>query len=286
MFLQCIALRDCKIWYENGYTLNGNYTIYPNGETPVEVSIYKSLLVSFIHCYIYIQVYCNMEGINCDGEGGWTRVAYLNMTEPNATCPAGLILKEYDNIDHPLCGRDDIAGCNSANFSSTGLMYSKVCGQVRGYQYRSPDTFASLGDGIDSYYVDGVSITYGINPRKHIWTYAAGVSEQRTDSSTCPCNTGYYGGDPSSTFIGSHYYCESGNPLFDWFHILYTNDTLWDGQQCNGREGPCCLANSTMPWFYRSLDTHTNDDIELRVCASNRLEDEDVPLDIIELYIK
>ena len=53
MFLQCIALRDCKIWYENGYTVNGNYTIYPNGETPVEVSIYKSLLVSVIHWYIY-----------------------------------------------------------------------------------------------------------------------------------------------------------------------------------------------------------------------------------------
>ena len=53
MFLQCTALRDCKIWYENGYTVNGNYTIYPNGETPVEVSIYKSLLVSVIHWYIY-----------------------------------------------------------------------------------------------------------------------------------------------------------------------------------------------------------------------------------------
>ena len=52
-----IALRDCKILYENGYTLNGNYTIYPNGETPVEVSIYKSLLVHshlLIHRYIVI----------------------------------------------------------------------------------------------------------------------------------------------------------------------------------------------------------------------------------------
>ena len=234
-----------------------------------------------------MQVYCDMEGINCDGEGGWTRVAYLNMTEPNATCPAGLILQEYDNIDHPLCGRHDGASCNSANFSSTGLMYSKVCGQVRGYQYCSPDAFDSLGVGIDSYYVEGVSITYGINPRKHIWTYAAGVSEQGTGSHTCPCNTGYNGGrDPSSTFIGSHYYCESGNPIRDYSCILYTNDPLWDGQQCNGKEGPFCPANSTMPWFYRSLDTHTNDDIELRVCADDRLEDEDVPLDVIELYIK
>ena len=71
---------------------------------------------------------------------------------------------------------------------------------------------------------------------------------------------------------------------FHSFHILYPDDPLWDGQQCNGLEGPCCPANSTMPWFYRSLDTHTNDDIELRVCGT--FTDEDTPLDIIELYIK
>ena len=56
MFLQYIALRDCKIWYENGYTVNGNYTIYPNGETPVEVSIQVSISIShsLIHRYIVI----------------------------------------------------------------------------------------------------------------------------------------------------------------------------------------------------------------------------------------
>ena len=53
MFLQCIALRDCKIWYENGYTVNGNYTIYPNGETPVEVSIQVSISHSLV-IYLYI----------------------------------------------------------------------------------------------------------------------------------------------------------------------------------------------------------------------------------------
>ena len=226
-----------------------------------------------------------MEGINCDGEGGWTRVAYFNMTEPNATCPTGLILQEYDNIDHPLCVRHMRTGCNSTIFSSTGLMYSKVCGQVRGYQYHTPNAFLSLGDGIDSYYVDGVSITYGTNPRKHIWTYAAGISEQKTGVSVCPCNTGNtVGRDPNSTFIGSYYYCESANPTSDKPHILYPDDPLWDGQQCNGLEGPCCPANSTMPWFYRSLDVHTNDDIELRVC--NIHQNDNIPLDIIELYIK
>ena len=57
MFLQCIALRDCKIWYENGYTVNGNYTIYPNGETPVEVSIQVSISIVIHWYYRYIVIW-------------------------------------------------------------------------------------------------------------------------------------------------------------------------------------------------------------------------------------
>ena len=30
-----------------------------------------------------VQVYCDMEGANCGGEGGWTRVAFLNATDPS-----------------------------------------------------------------------------------------------------------------------------------------------------------------------------------------------------------
>ena len=34
-------------------------------------------------------------------------------------------------------------------------------------------------------------------------------------------------------FIGSHYFCESGNPNSTTHHsILYTSDPLWDGQDC------------------------------------------------------
>ena len=35
-----------------------------------------------------------MEGDNCDGEPGWMRVANINMTLPDATCPDGLTLWE------------------------------------------------------------------------------------------------------------------------------------------------------------------------------------------------
>ena len=232
-----------------------------------------------------------MKGTHCDGKGGWTRVAYLNMTESGATCPPGLSQQEYNNINHGLCGRpssSSSAGCSSTTFSTLGLNYYKVCGQVRGYQYHSSDAFEPLSAGIDSYYVDGVSITYGLNPRTHVWTYAGGLTEDRIDLFACPCNKGYSGGrNVASTFIGSHYYCESAlDPGKSWTNVLYANDTLWDGKNCSSREASCC-TNSKMPWFNRLLDDMTQDDIELRVCGNGGVSnDEDTPLDIIELYVR
>ena len=218
--------------------------------------------------------------MNCDNEGGWTRVAYLNMTESNATCPPGLGMLSFSNIDHDLCGKTNYTHCFSTIFSSHNLEYSQVCGQVRGYQYYFNAAFLSIAQGIDRHYVDGVSITHGSNPRKHIWTYAGAPTEITTDNYGCPCSTG---NNPES-FVGEHYYCESGsstNPN----DILYPNDPLWDGEQCNGNEGSCCPANSTMPWFHHSLNS-TSDDIELRVCAGGSSSLYQTPIDIIELYIK
>uniref|UniRef100_A0A1X7VCN9 Uncharacterized protein n=1 Tax=Amphimedon queenslandica TaxID=400682 RepID=A0A1X7VCN9_AMPQE len=224
----------------------------------------------------FISLVCEtiMNSINCDGEGGWTRVGYLNMTQSGATCLNGLIQKNYTNIDHPLC----------------------VCGQLRGYQFYGTQAFKRIGgsgynsNSLEDFTVDGVSITHGSNPRKHIWAYVGSYSEDSTDNCACPCNTGYSGGlDLNATFIGSHYYCESGlNPGQPFSAVLYATDPLWDGQQCDDQESTCCPANSKMPWFYRSLDTQTTDDIELRLC-DGRKEPSDIgdsPLDIIELYIK
>ena len=110
-----------------------------------------------------ITVYCDMDGNNCDGEGGWIRVTQLNMSEPGATCPPGLTLQNYNNIDHSLCGRSS-SGCASTFFSIYGLNYTKVCGKVRGYQFGSIDGFQGSINNIDSRYVEGISITYGSNP--------------------------------------------------------------------------------------------------------------------------
>ena len=67
-----------------------------------------------------------------------------------------------------MCGILNSGVFSHTFFSTQGNHYSKVCGQLRGYQYHSPDGFGQGSNNIESYYVDGVSITYSSNPRKHI----------------------------------------------------------------------------------------------------------------------
>ena len=82
------------------------------------------------------EVYCDMEGDNCGGEGGWTRVAFVNMTDPTMTCPTGLVERDFTaSITRRLCSIDS-TGCTSTFFSTYGLTYEKVCGRLIGYQFR------------------------------------------------------------------------------------------------------------------------------------------------------
>ena len=82
-----------------------------------------------------------MEGNNCDGKGGWISVGYLNMTDPGATCPLGMTLQQFNNIGHGLCGRPTSA---SVFYSSRGYHYNKICGQIKTYQFGTPDGFPPL----------------------------------------------------------------------------------------------------------------------------------------------
>ena len=242
-----------------------------------------------------VQVYCDMEGTNCGGEGGWTRVAYVNMSQSGATCPQGLTQRTFSGLT--LCGRmdgdfnvttPDGGGCQSAVFLKLGLNYSQVCGQLQGYQYGTPDAFGAYFIPIDSAYVDGASITYDTNPRKHIWTYANGVNLMfypLTRQYNCPCNSNTFYNAPS--FVGNDYYCETGDHDYsccDHDH-LFSNDTLWDGQQCPDEEAPCC-THPNMPWFNKTLNGTTTEDIELRLCGDQRVSDEDTPLQVIELFVR
>ena len=204
------------------------------------------------------------------------------------TCPQGLTQKDFSGLT--LCGRNRV-GCQSTVFSTLGLRYSRVCGQLQGYQFGLPDAFQPYHSNnprptIDDVYVDGASITYGTSPRKHIWTYANGLYLLRTDSVfNCPCNNG--SGFDAPPFVGNDYYCETGNNVYTCCgtRILLSNDLLWDGQQCPGDEAPCC-TQSNMPWFFKTLSETATDNIELRLCGDDLVSDEDALLQVIELFVQ
>ena len=237
---------------------------------------------SIVNCSL---VYCDMEGTNCGGEGGWTRVTYINMTQGGATCPVGLNQRSFNKS---YCGSTGPPGCNGTMFP-TLVEYSRVCGRVRGYQYSTPLAFLSYHVNtsltIDDNYVDGVSITYGSAPRKHIWTYAAALFDHNStqyDIYDCPCKqTNTIIAPP---FIGTDYYCESGTTSC-CTSIIYLNDPLWDGQQC-GAESLCC-THPNMPWFIKTLNETTTENIELRLCQGGYFDlNTDTPLDLIEILVQ
>ena len=102
-------------------------------------------------------------------------------------------------------------------------------------------------------------------------------------ASICPCNSNVNTQVPS--FLGNGYYCETGNnvELSFSYDALYTNDPLWDGQQCGG-EAPCC-THPNMPWFIKTLNETTSEDIELRVCADGTISNEDILTEVVELFV-
>ena len=229
-------------------------------------------------------MYCAMNLTHCGNiTGGWTRVARIDMTSPNGTCPSPL-----RTITSPRsCSHSGYGGCSSVYYSTFGIPYTQVCGRAIGYQHATADAFygyAGLGNNIDDPYVDGLSITYG-SPRRHLWTYAAGFSESNTvkpySTGTCPCAPGS-GAQPPS-FVQDHYYCESGNRAGLIFGRWFPDDPLWDGEGCP--TGNTCCDPPNLPWFNRAIETPSTADIELRLCQDQHAFDEDVGLELFELYV-
>ena len=209
-------------------------------------------------------------------------------------CPCGFRLYESGGVR--ACGRPVSSGgsCVSVKYHSNGISYSEVCGRTVGYAYRSPDAVDRLNgqtqhNDINSFYVDGVSITHG-TPRKHIWTLMAGLSENNNLSNgrySCPCQQGSQQSAYLQSFIGNDYFCEAGLPNdYTGANILYTSDPLWDGKQCGSLEKNCCNV-SGLPWFHRVLSSNTTtDDIELRICGDESTDNEDVSLHFCEIFVK
>ena len=193
----------------------------------------------------------------------------------------------------PRGDRGDHSGwhsCSSTTFSVGGSQYSRVCG--RALAYRWGHNFAFYGyhysrQGINGYYVDGLSLTHGApGSRQHIWTFASGLFTGNHNSGypndRCPCdNNNTY---PSPPFVGNDYFCESVITQMNSQHIFYPNAPLWDGHACEGG-GTCCQFNNP-PWFTKNLTNSTTEDIELRLCVWHYRRYADIALELLELYVQ
>ena len=215
-----------------------------------------------------IRMYCTI--FSCNGiTGGWRRVAYLNSSDPSANqCPDDLEqIGTLGQINDPVSCRRNTSehGCSSVFYANDGNSYSRVCGMINAYQVGSPDGFRDkFNDSIDSTYVDGVSLTYGMDPRSHIWTF---VSTANSSGSCMECD------DSMHDFIGPHYSCESNIQCSS--NEVCPIDVLWNGDQCIGGA-----------MFDRNLDQSTTDDIEVRLCRSQDRPDEDFRISLVELYVQ
>lgn len=238
-------------------------------------------------------VYCTAATQCCSqGDEGWMKVADFDMSNPHQYCPYGF---QERSAPARCCSRTlTTGGCQSMVFPAQGVTYSKVCGRVISYQYGSPSGFytpfsGSNNNSINHAYIEGVSITHGSNPRKHIWSFANGLMEADGFDSNrhiCPCaspNSQMRSYIPS--FVGNDYFCETGATT-SWRSNAFSthNDPLWNGSGCSGRN-TCCTFNKP-PWFCKELSQSTNDDIEVRLCADQNANDEDSPVHLIELYVK
>ena len=232
-----------------------------------------------------VRVYCDFNRqCGCDGPSTWTRVAFLNMLDPNQVCPSN-----WTTISSPVrtCGRvrKNGRGCNSVFYSTFGLTYSRVCGRIIAYQNENTDAFKGLVfySGIDRPYVDGVSLTHGsVGSRQHIWSFASAIGEEGPFQPywLCACSNSNNWTN-STLFVGKDYFCDSGNHNEVVPGIFQSNDPLWDGQGC-GSDSTCCQFNNP-PWFCKTLPQSTTDDLEVRICNG---ANSDTPIQLLELYVQ
>ena len=216
-------------------------------------------------------------------------VTWRGPTVEEREAGAGWLMLTWPNLVLPVL--KDCNKCCTVDFLTVidcqldQAVCHQVCGRVAGYQYYAPDAFQSSCACIDGAFFDGLSIMYG-SPHKHIWTYAAGYTDHSFAISSifCPCNNGST--FPAPSFIGNDCYCESGSNIAacNIPSKLYSNDVLWDGQQCDGTEGPYC-THPNMPWFIKTLNERTTEDIELRACTQHFGCYGSVPIFLIEIYV-
>ncbi len=127
-----------------------------------------------------VKNYYNITVSACScGGPGWTRVAYLNLSDTNQQCPSN-----WTFTTSPVrgCGRSSSERntCDSVTYPVNGRTYSSVCGRINAYQKGVSYAFYNsiTGSTLDQSYISGVSVTHGpAGNRTHIWSFVGAGSE-------------------------------------------------------------------------------------------------------------
>ena len=237
------------------------------------------------------------------GGSGWEQVEYLDFRDSGTSCPSAFAQTLYPERPYTCGIKSSASGtCDLLTISVGGREYSKVCGRIRAYQFGTTDGFALyvvFGITISFSYLSGISITHGgtigdpSDPPTHIWSFVAGLTQFQSTASPgflrshCPCGLGP---DPPD-FVGEDYFCESvieediqPSNVDEFDSTFHFRSVLWDGEGC-GDEAECC-SRIKHPYFVKQLEASTMDDIDLRLCLSNDITQENIAIELIELYVQ
>ena len=156
-------------------------------------------------------------------------------------------------------------------FSSGGLPYFQVCGRIHGRYSRAPDAlYFSCGrpkfPTIDDNYVDGVSLSYGMNP----WTLAVTIPQRSQMAGCTSCNF------EVPDFVGSDYSCQ----------IVPDCVPLSDDSTCrlveDWNDDNLCIGDNV---FYRNLTQTTREDLEMMLSRDQTRSDEDISISFTEIFV-
>ena len=229
------------------------------------------------------KMYLYTNGHPTCGQGVWMRIGFFDMTQPLSECPSPLRMFIEDQKKY--CTRVS-SECTSVYFDSLNQQYTEVCGMVNAYQYGHMDAFDPSSTSINGVHLEGISITHKF-PRRHLWSYVVGNVANPTSRRvySCPCTAqGTTSSVPS--FIGSDYYCSSGNRGSSQSSTVLHSSPLWRTYGPSCVSGSTCCVNRNQPWFKKELTQPANEDVEMRWCASVSPTGEATATTRVELYIR